>query len=94
VELAHDKEHGLEPHIPDMDFESEACYQWQENMLDDDLRRSWEEEADKTRERKELKRERVMKKNRWKIIVEKAIDFATTGPATDFNFERCRPQSC
>jgi hypothetical protein len=62
-------------------------------MLDDDLRRSWEEEADEARDRKELKREIEMKK-RWRIIVERAIGFATTGPATDFNCERYRSQSC
>jgi hypothetical protein len=55
-------------------------------MLDDDLRRSWEEEADEARDRKELKREIEMK-NRWRMIVERAIGFATTGPATDFNFK-------
>jgi hypothetical protein len=93
AELAHDEEHGLGPRIPDMEFESEAYYQWEEDMLDEDLRRSWEEEADEARERKELKRE-IKMKNRWKIIMEKAIDFAAVRPTTDFNFERCRSQSC
>jgi hypothetical protein len=37
-----------------MTFESEAYYEWQEEMLDDDLRRAWEEQADKSRERKDL----------------------------------------
>ena len=45
------------------------------------------------RDRKELWREGEMKE-RWKIIMEKAIGFAAVGPTTDFNFERCRSQSC
>jgi hypothetical protein len=54
----------------------------------------WEEDmVDEARDRKELKREIEMK-NRWRIIVERAIGFATTGPGTNFNFERCRSQSC
>jgi hypothetical protein len=32
-------------------------------MLDDDLRRSWEEETDEARERKELEEWRQMKKS-------------------------------
>jgi len=76
-----------EPRIPDMDFESEAYYQWQEEMLDEDLRRAWEEQVDEAWHRKEMI-------NRWKFIVEKSINFATSGPAADFNFERCRSQSC
>jgi hypothetical protein len=62
-------------------------------MLDNDLKRSWEEEADEARDRKELKRE-IKMNNRWRIIVERAISFATTRPITDFNFKRCRSQSC
>jgi len=58
-------------------------------MLDEDFRRLWEEEADEARESKELKRE-IKMKNRWKIIMEKVIDFAAIGPTTDFNFKRCR----
>jgi hypothetical protein len=45
-----------------MDFESEAYYQWEEDMLDDDLRRSWEEEVDEARERKGLKKDIEMMK--------------------------------
>jgi len=55
-------------------------------MLNEDLRRSWEEEADEARERKELKRE-IKMKNKWKIIIEKAINFTTIRPMTDFNFK-------
>jgi hypothetical protein len=33
-------------------------------------------------------------KERWKTIMEKAIDFAVVGPTTDFDFERCRLQLC
>jgi hypothetical protein len=61
--------------------------------LYDVFRRSWEEREEQARDRKELWREREMKE-RWKIIMEKAIDFATIGPTTDFNFKRCRSQSC
>jgi hypothetical protein len=93
VEPAHDDEHASEPRIPNMDFKSEAYYQWQEEMLDEDLRHAWEEQVNEAWHRKELERERKMI-NRWKVIVEKAIDFATTRPAADFNFEQCRSQSC
>jgi hypothetical protein len=93
AEIEHDEEYGREPHIPDMDFESEAYYEWEEEMADDVFRRSWEEREEEARDRKELSREREMKE-RWKIVIEKAIDFAAVGPATDFNFERCRSQSC
>lgn len=33
-------------------------------------------------------------KERWKIIIGKAIGVTAIGPTTDFNFEQCRPQSC
>ena len=46
-------------------------------MLDHDLRWSWEEEADEEREREELEME-----NRWKIIAEKAVDFAMQRTST------------
>ena len=55
-------------------------------MADDVFRRSWEEREEEARDRKELWREREMKE-RWKIIMEKAINFAAIGPTTDFNFE-------
>lgn len=62
-------------------------------MADNVFRRSWEEREGEAKDRKKLWREGEMKE-RWKIIMEKAIDFATVGPTTDFNFERCRLQSC
>merc|ERR1712000_111741 len=77
AEMEHDEVYGREPRIPDMDFESEAYYEWEEEVGD----------------RKELWREGEMKE-RWKVVMEKAIEFAAVGPTTDFNFERCRSQSC
>ena len=83
AELACAEKHSPGPRIPDMDFESEAYY-------------NWEEEA---RERSELarqRREHMIESeiiHRWRVIMGKAIEFATTGPATDFNFGRCRLQS-
>ena len=60
-------------------------------MLDDEFRHAWEEQVEEAKERKELVRERKIKE-RWKIIVERAIDFAITGPTTDFNFDHCHLQ--
>jgi hypothetical protein len=34
-----------------------SCTIWEEDMLDDNLRRLWEEEANEARDKKELKRE-------------------------------------
>mgnify|MGYP003638518682 CR=1 FL=1 len=93
AEMEHDEVYGREPRIPDMDFESEAYYEWEEEMADDAFRRSWEEREEEARDRKELWREGEMKE-RWKVVMEKAIEFAAVGPTTDFNFERCRSQSC
>ena len=37
-----------------MDFESEAYYEWEEEMADDVFRRLWGEREEEARERKEL----------------------------------------
>lgn len=50
-EIEHDEVYGREPHIPDMDFESEAYYEWEDEMADDVFRQSWEEREDEERER-------------------------------------------
>ncbi len=62
-------------------------------MADDVFRRSWKEREEEARDIREFWREGEMKE-RWKIIMEKAIDFAAVVLTTDFNFERCRLQSC
>jgi hypothetical protein len=93
AEILRGEIYGWEPHIPDIDFESEAYYQWEEDMADDAFRRSWEKRAEEAGDRRELRREEEMKE-RWKIIIEKAIGFAIVGPLTDFDFKRCRSQSC
>jgi hypothetical protein len=99
AELARAEKHSPGLHIPDMDFESEAYYKWEEEMLDNNLRRTWEDRVDEARERSELARQRREPErereiiNRWRVIMGKAIEFATTGPATEFNFGRCRLQS-
>lgn len=69
-----------------MNFESEAYYEQEEEMADDVFRRSWEEYEEEARDRKELQREGEIKE-RQKIIIEKAINFATIRPTMDFNFE-------
>ena len=60
AEIEHDERYGREPRIPDMDFESEAYYEWEEEMADDVFRRSWEEREEEARDRKELWREGEM----------------------------------
>jgi hypothetical protein len=42
AEIAYEGVYGREPHIPDMDFECEAFYQWEDEMLHDGFRRLWE----------------------------------------------------
>ena len=93
AEIMREEIYGWELYIPDMDFESEVYYQWEEDIADDAFRRSWERRVEEARDKRELRREEKMKE-RWKIIMEKAIDFAIAGPSTDFNFKRCRSQSC
>lgn len=93
AEILRGEIYGWEPHIPDMDFESEAYYRWEEDMAGDAFRRSWDQRVEEAEDRRGLRREKEMKE-RWKIIMEKAIDFAIVGPLTDFNFKYCRSQSC
>jgi hypothetical protein len=62
-------------------------------MADDAPRRLWEKREVEARDSKEVWREGEMKE-RWKVVMGKAFEFAAVGPTTDFNFERCRSQSC
>ena len=93
AEIQRGEIHGWAPHIPDIDFESEAYYQREENMADDAFRLSWEKRAEEAGDKRRLKREEEIKE-RWKIIMEKVIDSAIVGSLTDFNFNRCRSQPC
>jgi hypothetical protein len=54
AEIEYNKEYGRELYIPNMDFESEAYYEWEEEMADDVFRRLWGEREEEARERKEL----------------------------------------
>jgi hypothetical protein len=61
AEILRGEIYGSEPHEPDMDFESEALYQWEEDMTDVAFRRSWEERVKEEGEKRELRREEEMK---------------------------------